>query len=194
MGVTLQQNIIYYKIIIVHVSSMLLYQQVLIHNPADAETRKKWDDGYNILKEANKREDYSISWLFVKSSIATSQTEDQQSAQATEAPETRQSDTVPAPKTRSDVRAAISPGQAGPQSFTSAAVEWPWTTGLTATSEQIMIYRPSGRDHTYVVETEPKEKPIYVFKTGQEISLLELSRYLKLQNIKRLSDLEIKKR
>jgi hypothetical protein len=207
----LQQGIIHYETIIAHVSSMLPYQQALINNPADLEARKKWDDGYNILKEANKREGYPEKWLPSEppAAPATSQTGNQQSAQATEAPEARlpevgqpeagqpearRPDAAPALETGLDTGSAASTGQAGPQPSTSAAVEWPWTTGLTAASERIMAYRPSGRGHTCVVETGPKEKPVYEFKNGQEVGLLELRQYLKLQNIKRLSDPETKRR
>jgi hypothetical protein len=57
-----------------------------------------------------------------------------------------------------------------------------------------MIYRSSNRGYTCVIKTESKEKPIYEFKNEQEVGLLELHQYLKLQNIKRLSDPEIKRR
>jgi hypothetical protein len=155
------------------VSSMLPYQQALAHNPAGVEARKKWDDAYNMLKEANKREGYPTTWLPAEPppAPATSQTGDQQSAQATEAPEAPQPeaprpDAAPASETRLDTGSTTSTGQARPQPSTSAAVEWPWAIGLTAASERIMVYRPSGRGHIYIVETGPKEKPIYVFKTG----------------------------
>lgn len=57
-----------------------------------------------------------------------------------------------------------------------------------------MAYRPSGRGHTCVVETGPKDKPIYIFQTGQEVGLFEFRQYLKLEGIKRLSDPETKRR
>jgi hypothetical protein len=196
----LQQGIIHYQTIVAHVSSMIPYQQALAHNPADVEARKKWDDASNILKESNKREGYPATWLPDEPppAPATSQTGNQQSAQATEAPEAPQPE---APQPEAPQPEAPQPEAPQPEArrsdarpTTSAAVEWPWTTGLTAASERIMAYRPSGRGHTCVVETGPKEKPIYVFKSGQEAGLLELRQYMKLPGIKRLSDPETKRR
>lgn len=92
---------------------------------------------------------------------------------------------VPSVETQDKPEAATS--QTNDKPATSNAMEFPWTTGLTATGERIIAYRRVGRwGNSFLVEIGTKENPLYVFKTGQEAGLFKTKKYLDSKGIKQL--------
>ncbi|KAJ9655779.1 hypothetical protein H2201_008729, partial [Coniosporium apollinis] len=147
-------------------------------NPADEEAAKEINAINDALREVNRKHHYPQEWV-----IDLPTAEQRQAAQAAQAGQGGASG-----------KNGAATGKVGDRLTNSTAIKYPWTTGLTAESEPIIAHRPVTKlgntlGYRCVVETPgPKEKPIYIFKSGAQIGRLELDKYLSLPGIKRLAE------
>jgi hypothetical protein len=96
--------------------------------------------------------------------------------------------TSTAPENASGAQETASVAQetaSGAQETTSTATEWPWTTGLTADGNRIMMYRTHAKGYRCMIE-ERIGVPVYKIVSGASCGRLEVKNYLGLEGIKQL--------